>query len=419
MASLQADGYGVAEDNAVLVSGALAGEDVTVQPVTRKRRRLITRTVEVHEASEDRIEPSCPASSICGGCSLQHMAPDAQIAMKQARVQSLLAHLQPGHWLAPLTADVWGYRRKARLGVRYVAKRDEVLVGFREQHGGFIVDTDRCWTLADPVGGLLKPIAALVAGLSEPTRVPQVEVSVGEDTTALVFRHLFELKQSDISKLIEFAGHHRLDIYLQSKGPESCTRLWPEDRSDLLHYELPETGVRIAFHPLDFVQVNGPVNRRLITEVIRLLEVSRGDRVLDAFCGIGNFTIPLATACDDVHGLESVAASIDRARYNAQLNNVDHARFDVADLYQEGSIPPLAAYNKVLLDPPRTGAEMLCSALADSTVETIVYVSCNPDTLARDAELLCAGGFRLCDAGVVDMFPHTAHVESIVRFKRA
>lgn len=427
VASLQADGYGVDENANVLVSGALAGEEVTAQPVTRKRRRLITRTIDVHEASKDRTQPLCPASSLCGGCSLQHMLPEAQIEMKEGRVQELLAHLKPRQWLPPLTAEVWGYRRKARLGVRHVAKRDEVLVGFREQHGGFIADTDRCWTLADPVGHLLKPLAKLVESLSEPTRLPQIEVAVGDDTRALVFRHLFEMTQEDRKHLVQFAKHHNVVVFLQPEGPESCSRLWPEDESNFLHYlvnvvspreENPDQVIRMAFHPLDFVQVNGAINRKMVAEVIRLLELKKSDRVLDAFCGIGNFTLPIAMICDDVLGIESVASSIERARYNAHLNGTKRVRFEVADLYAEGLDLSLAAYDKVLLDPPRTGAERLCGELVGSEVETIVYVSCNPDTLARDADLLVAGGFQLSAAGVADMFPHTTHVESIACFTR-
>ena len=429
VASLQADGYGSDEQGSVLMSGVLAGEEVTVQPIARKRRRLITRAIDIHEASKDRVRPQCTAAALCGGCSLQHMAPAAHVTMKESRVRALLQHLHPGQWLTPLTANVWGYRRKARLGVRYVSKRDEVLVGFREQHGGFIVDTDRCWTMADPVGVLLKPLARLVESLSEPSKVPQIEVAVGDDKTALVVRHLFELTHQDRVALTRFAESHHVDVFLQPEGPETCARHWPKDSSDMLHYSVhdldpesgnPDTVIRMAFHPLDFVQVNAAINRQLIAEVIRLLELERCDRVLDTFCGIGNITIPIGAYCDEVVGVESVAMSIGRARYNARLNHLPHVRFEVVDLYSEQGIAiSLSPYNKVVLDPPRTGAELLCKSLADSDAETIVYVSCNPVTLARDANLLTDAGFCLDCARVVDMFPHTTHVESIARFTRS
>jgi 23S rRNA (uracil1939-C5)-methyltransferase len=359
---------------------------------------------------------------VCGGCSLQHLAPEAQI---RARQQVLLDNLQrignvtPETVLEPMTAPVWGYRSKARLGVKYVGKKGRVLVGFREKRAALLADLSRCVVLHPSVGEHLPELSTLIGQLAARERIPQIEVAVAGEVTALVFRHLDPLSEPDRIRLQEFAGVHGFHVYLQPAGPDSIQPLSPLD--SVLAYQLPEQGVAIRFLPGDFTQVNQDINRQMIARVLELLALDQADTVLDLFCGLGNFTLPMARLAGQVVGVEGEAGLVARARDNAALNGLHNVRFHVANLFEDQRNAAWAggACSKVLLDPPRSGAAEVLPVLGNIRPERMVYVSCHPGTLARDAgTLVHEFGYRLRAAGVMDMFPHTAHVESIALFER-
>lgn len=417
--TLHPDGYGLSAGEDIAVFGALAGETVIAKPFTRKRRRTFARAESIISSSRERVPPVCSAAGVCGGCSLQHMDGQYQIGFKQNQLLELLASNQPDELIEPITGPITNYRGKARLGARYVRKMDRVLVGFREKMSPLIALIDRCHVLQDPVGALIPELARLIEGLSCSGAIPQIEVAAGDDDVALVFRHMVDLTEDDQGRLIEFGENHGLAIYLQPGDHASTYKIHPADSRERLIYSLPDYGLKMLFHPLDFVQVNPEINKKLVNAALSLLQLGGGDRVLDSFCGIGNFTLPLATRTAFAYGLEGSATSVTRARENAEYNKIDNCAFDVADLLDEGlDIPALNEVNKVLLDPPRTGAEHLVKKLASSKVERVVYVSCNPRTLARDAEMLVRSGYRFEKAGVIDMFPHTTHIESMALFSR-
>ncbi|GAB4361182.1 MAG: 23S rRNA (uracil(1939)-C(5))-methyltransferase RlmD [Gammaproteobacteria bacterium] len=419
------DGRGIAhvEGKTVFVHGALQGERVRAKYVARYRQYDVTDTVEVLRASPVRSVPRCEHFGYCGGCALQHMQPDAQVAMKQSLMLEQLERLSrvaPAEILAPLRASEWGYRRKARLGVRDVPKKGRVLVGFRERHSNYIADLKRCDVLVPEIGGRLPALSELIGSLSLRSQIPQIEVAVGDNAAALVFRTLEQPAQEDLECLGEFGKAHQIQILLQPGGPEHLIPLWPA-RPDLW-YELPEEGVRIRFRPTDFTQVNAAINRQMVARAVDLLAPEKGDSILDLFCGLGNFTLPLAKRCDRVVGVEGDPGLIERARANAAANGIGNARFLAADLSGDQSHSAWAGerFDKVLLDPPRSGAREVLPLIAARAPSRIVYVSCNPATLARDAgDLVNRYGYRLQGAGVMDMFPHTGHVESIAVFERS
>ncbi|MFT4676344.1 MAG: 23S rRNA (uracil1939-C5)-methyltransferase [Candidatus Azotimanducaceae bacterium] len=415
---LQSGGYCAADaDSRLLVYGSLPGEQMTVMPFTRKQRKTFARPIEIATPSENRVTPPCAVADLCGGCSLQHMDPVAQVSFKQTQVQLEFADNQPLIWYPPLLGDVEHYRAKARLGVKFVDKKDKVLVGFREKLKPYIVETDRCHVLKAPVGDLLAELAILIEGLSVAREIPQIEVAMGDDITALVFRHLAPLTTEDEIALMSFGDLWRLHIYLQPGKPESITKLYPDDGNPFLEYSLPDLNVRYQFLPLDFTQVNPAINRQLIPRALALLELKKSDIVFDAFCGIGNFSLAMARQVEHVIGVENSEPSVERARHNADLNGITNCVFIAQDLFAESlEFRGFQDVNKVLIDPPRTGAEALCKKLASRKVERVVYVSCNPVTLARDAKILVQNGYHFDGAGVVDMFPHTTHVESIASF---
>ncbi len=414
---LHADGYGSAEldGRAVAVYGALPGETVEAIPLKKKKRVLFSRAESITDPSADREDPRCPVASICGGCSLQHLSATGQLALRAQTLQSCLGEAQPDAWLPPLSADRWGYRSKARLGVKYVEKLGRVLVGFREKMYPFIVDNDGCDVLSPAIAEVLPALSELLTGMSAHASIPQIEVAVGDDAAALVFRHLQPLEDADVAALTAFGLNHEFQIYLQSGGIDTVTRIFPEKGTDRLHYAV--SGFQFSFHPMDFTQVNQSVNRQLVALAVEQLRLQDVDRVADLFCGIGNFSLPVARHCAHVLGLEVAPGSVARARENAARNDANNARFEVADLTQPraGSID---ACNKVLLDPARAGAGAAIDGLVHGGIERIVYVSCNPVSLAADASQLVSMGFRYECAGVVDMFPHTAHMESISVFER-
>ncbi|OQX31132.1 MAG: 23S rRNA (uracil(1939)-C(5))-methyltransferase [Candidatus Sedimenticola endophacoides] len=423
--SLSHDGRGVAhiDGKAVFIQGALPGEEVEFLYSRRQRRYDEGRAQHVIQASPERVEPRCDAFGICGGCSLQHQAPDAQI---QAKQQALLdaferiGRVRPETTLPPLVSgSPWGYRRKARLGAKYVIKKEKVLVGFREKGTGLITDTTRCHVLHPKVGELIGPLAELIGGLSIRDKVPQIEVAMGDQTCVLIFRLLHPPAPRDIERLRSFGSHHGVAIYLQEGGPETVRPLEGEPVD--LSYHLPEHDLEIHFLPSDFTQVNSELNRLMIDRALDLLAPAADERVLDLFCGLGNFTLPLARRAGEVIGVEGDAGLVARARDNARRNGIGNSAYFTANLYGDLEREPWLRqrFDKVLLDPPRSGALEVLEHLPPMGAERIVYVSCYPGTLARDADLLVnRHGYRLVSAGVMDMFPHTAHVESIALFEK-
>ncbi len=419
------DGRGVArvEGKTVFVQGALSGEKVSFLYTRQQRKHDEGRVQEVLEASPDRVEPRCPQARVCGGCSLQHQQPAAQIRDKQQALFDALQRIgqvQPGQLLPPLTLDsVWGYRSKARLGVKYVARKDRVLVGFREKGTSFITDIDHCDILDPRVGELIAPLSALVDSLSLRRRIPQIEVAIGDTGCVLIFRLLDPPTEEDLEKLRRFGADHDLSPYLQEGGADTVRPLSGVPAE--LYYDLPQQGVRIHFLPTDFTQVNRGLNRQMVERAIELLDPRPGERLLDLFCGLGNFTLPLARHCAEVVGVEGDAGLVVRARDNARRNGIGNVRYYTANLYQGLEHEPwlLERFDKALLDPPRSGAQEVLEQLPRLGVERILYVSCYPGTLARDAgELVHRHGYRLHSAGVMDMFPHTTHVESIALFEK-
>lgn len=417
------EGKGIARigGKTVFIDGALPGEKVEFVYTRNRRNYDEGRLVQVLEASASRVEPACEHFGTCGGCRLQHVSGEEQIRLKQQILLDDLAHIgrvEPESVLPPLTGPVWGYRNKARLGVRYVDKKEKVLVGFRERGSHFLAELQHCHILNPALGGRLPELGALVRQLSGYRRIPQIEVAAGDDQIALVFRNLEPLSEADIRLLIDYGKTHGFVIYHQPKGPDSVTLLYPQQTT--LYYTIPEFDVRLEFLPTDFTQVNSDINRRMISHALALFEVQAEDRVLELFCGLGNFSLPLARRAGEVVAVEGEADLIRRARDNAALNGIGNVSFAVANLFEDSSAEPWLKgqrYDKVLLDPPRSGAAEMIPQLAATGAERIVYVSCNPATLARDAgELVNQHGYRLLKAGIMDMFPHTAHVESIALF---
>ena len=428
--SLSHDGRGIArlDGKTTFIDNALPGEQVFFQYTYMRRKFDEGRAVEILEASPDRVEPPCAHALICGGCSLQHVAPASQIQRKQAVLAEQLAHfggLQPESWLEPLTGPVTGYRGKARLGAKFIEARGETLVGFREKRNSFLADLHRCEVLIPEVGHRLDDLRALMDSLQSRHRIPQIEVARGDDALALMFRHLDPLPADDLEKLVAFCRDRDLQLYLQPGNESTVHRVWPEQGEERLYYRHaphgPDTeGAELAFHPTDFTQVNAEINRRMVPLALDLLEVEAHHQVLDLFCGLGNFTIPAARRAGRVVGVEGSSAMVERGYENARRNGLENLEFHAWDLSREPEGQPWArqAYQRVLLDPPRSGALEMVRKMPHFGADRLVYVSCNPATLARDAGELVERGYRLKAAGVMDMFPHTAHVESIAVFDR-
>lgn len=422
--SLNHDGRGVArlEGKAIFVAGALPGERVTFRYTSRHRNYDEAKVEQILEASPHRVEPRCPHFGSCGGCALQHLAAGQQIEAKQrvlAENFERIGKVEPGRWLPALSDKPWGYRRKGRLSVKWVAKKDKVLVGFREDNPRFVADLSVCHTLLPDVGLHIDALSELIGSMQAKAQIAQIEIAAGDDAVVLVFRNLVELCVDDLERLKAFGQSHGLGIMLQPKGPDSVVPLWP-DRIDL-YFRIDAADLDLAFKPLDFVQVNAGMNQRMIALALELLQPQPGDSVLDLFCGLGNFTLPVARQVASVAGVEGDQALVNRAAENATRNGIDNARFHAADLFLDQSTAPWSAtrYDKLLLDPPRSGAAQVLEYLPRKGTDRIVYVSCHPGSLARDAGILVSKhGFRLREAGVMDMFPHTAHVESIALFER-
>lgn len=413
------NGCGYTEDNKLAVYGSLPGETVLASPITFKRKVLYCRASEIENPSTDRRQPMCSVAGSCGGCSFQHLSHSRQIENKAAILAQALLPLEPSQWLSPLLDTTSHYRSKARLGVRYVPKKERVLVGFREKMKPYITDTNDCPIMVDPIASLNQPLAEMISGLSQPDKIPQIEVSCGDDAAALIFRHLEPFEAADLVRLGAFGRQFGVNIFLQPAGVDSVHLLNAGAGQPELTYALPDHDLSYQFSPTDFTQVNLGMNRLMVNQALDLLALDSDDRVLDAFCGIGNFSLAIARQAALVSGVEQSAGSIERARSNATLNGIDNVEFSVADLHaEEPEINDLQRFNKVLLDPPRSGAENLVKRLAGAGVERIVYVSCNPDTLARDVKILIEQGYLLSSAGIIDMFPHTTHVESVALLVR-
>ncbi len=422
---LSHDGRGVAriEGKTVFIELALPGEEVMFRYLHRRQGFDEGVAVEVVEPSSLRVEPRCPVFGGCGGCALQHLEHRAQLELKERNLLEQLRHfggVEPEEVLEPVTGPVWNYRRSARLGARYVVKRGEVLVGFRERWSGFIVDMEECPILAHPFARLIGPLRELITGLSVAQAVPQVELYAGDEAAALVLRHLEPLSHPDLQLLSRFAVDHAVALYLQPGGPDTVHPL-PGDSDPLpLSYSHPAFHVELQFRPGAFIQVNGPVNRLLVERAVELLQPQEGERVWDLFCGIGNFSLPLATRAGEVVGFEGSREMVDGAGENARRNGLENCRFVALDLGREEELKAhlTGPVDAAVLDPPRSGAKELCRHLAGLELGRICYCSCNPATLARDAGILAQGGFRLAKVGIVDMFPHTAHAEAIALFLR-
>jgi len=421
------DGRGVARPpgKAVFVDGALQGE--TVRFVRRRKKRSFDEAelLEILEPSRLRVQPRCAAFGVCGGCSLQHLGAADQLALKQNVLRDnfqRIGSVEPGEWLDPISGAAWGYRRKARLAVKHVTRKGRVLVGFRERTKPYVADMVRCETLHPALGDRLEDLSALIDGLSIRDRVPQIEAAVGDNGTHLIFRVLDPPNSADVSALAEFGRCHDMGVLLQSKGPDSVAPLPGAGQPEDLTYEIPGFGITIEFSPTDFIQVHAEVNGLMITRALELLAPDTDSRVLDLFSGLGNFSLPLATRARDVVGVELAADMVRRAGRNAARNGIANVEFRVADL----SVPAAAesadwsGFDLVMLDPPRTGAAEVMDVLRRISAERILYVSCHPGSLARDArQLVHELGYELAAAGVMDMFPQTSHVESMALFCRA
>jgi len=425
IAGLTHEGRGLAsrEGKKAFIEGALPGEQVKAL-ITNSRSRFDEGKVEeVLTASPHRVVPQCEHAAICGGCSLQHFDGQAQIEFKQATLMEHLQHFgeqKPGTVLEPVTGPSYAYRRKARLGVRYVTKRDEVLVGFREKGNSFITDISKCEVLDERLGDKIPLLREFIMSLDAYRTLPQIEVAIGDDIVALVFRHMEALSESDLAALTALGEAQGFHIYLQPAGPNTVHKLWPATGDDRLTYRLEEFDVEMRFHPMDFTQVNAEINRKVVHLALEYLDVQPDERVLDLFCGLGNFTMPLARSTGAaVVGVEGSEAMVERGYENARHNGLENVEFFAADLTQDFEHQPWSAqgFDKILIDPPRSGALEMVQKIARFKAKRIVYVSCNPATLARDAGELALHGYTLKAAGVLDMFPQTAHVESIAVFE--
>jgi len=422
---LSHDGRGVGrvDGKAMFVHGALPGESVRARLIDRSRKHDEAVCVEVLSPSAERIEPECPWFDHCGGCALQHLEHDAQLHWKDKRLVDNLMRLggvEADEWIEPLAAEPWYYRRRARLSARLVRGKGRVLVGFREPQGRFVADIGDCRVLHPDFSDRLLSLSELLGDLTIADKVPQVEIASGDQGSAIVIRNLEPLSDQDLDRLRQWSSRENIAVYLQPKGPDTVFRLAPEHHE--LSYRIPEFDLELAFHPQHFVQVNAAINRKLIMRALDWLDPQESERVLDLFCGLGNFTLPLATRAAHVTAIEGAAELIEAARGNARRNGLDNIELDVADLSEDvsGRSWYQAGFDAALIDPPRSGAFEVLPMIAGSGASRVVYVSCNPATLARDAgELVTRHGFRLARAGIADMFPHTAHVESIALFERS
>ena len=424
--SLDQEGRGIArrDGKTIFIEGALTGETVTAS-VYRKKPSFENANVQrILRESSQRVTPGCVYFGRCGGCSLQHLDARAQVAAKQRVLEDALRHIgkvSVGQMLSPIYGPTWGYRRRARMTARYVLKKGGSLIGFHEKRSSFVADMMSCEVLPPHISKLLPLLRELVGKLSIRERMPQIEVACGDAADVLVLRVLELPSEADKAHLKAFANMHSVHLYLQPKGPDTAYPFWPETPADLF-YTLPEFNVKMPFFPTEFTQVNHDVNRVLVHRALALLAPQPGERVADMFCGIGNFSLPIARSGAYVTGIEGSAALVKRAAENAAFNGLSaNAQYGTMDLFKidAAAFAAMGSFERMLIDPPRDGAAELVKSLIAAPPRRIVYVSCNPSTLARDASMLVhEQGYVLSAAGVVNMFPHTAHVESIAVFDR-
>ena len=428
--ALSHDGRGIAkvDGKTTFIPFALPGETVKFEYTFSKAKFDEAKVVEIVTRSEDRVEPVCEYFSVCGGCSLQHMSTEAQVEHKQETLINQLKYIGEGvvaDSILPIltTENTEHYRNKARLGVRYVNKKEKVLVGFRERYGRFLADIDSCAVLNKEIGSKLLIIAQFIESLSIPTKIAQLEVAVDDTRPAFIVRNLEPFTNDDFNKLSEFGKEHNYWIYLQSKGPDTIYRHYPEKSVEpvKLSYQ-PVEGITIDFDPNDFTQVNSDMNRKMISRAIDLLDIKPDDSIIDLFCGLGNFTLPISQHAKSVIGVEGEQRMVQRALETSVRNNITNTKFYCANLFDSFEDKEWFNdfdYNKMLLDPPRAGALEICQNIEKFDVERIVYISCNTATLARDSGVLVnEKGYRLVSAGIMDMFPHTMHAESIAVFEK-
>ena len=412
----------------IFVEGALPGELVGFNPYKKKPSWEVATIGRIHRESSQRVNPKCEYFGVCGGCSMQHLEPSAQVAMKQRVLEDDLVRIgkiKAEMMMRPIYGPTWGYRYRARLSVRHVHKKGTVLVGFHEKKSRYVANMETCQILPPHVSAMLMPLRSLIATLSIIEELPQIELAIGEEITAMVLRIMAPLTPDDEEKLKSFADEYKVQWWLQTKGPETAEVFYPKLGN--LSYLLPEFGVKMPFKPTDFTQVNHHINRVLVSRALRLLDAQCGERIADLFCGLGNFTLPIATIASEVVGIEGSSTLTERAIENANANGLDgKTSFCTRNLFEitAEDFVALGKFDRFLIDPPRDGAMAVCQALIDLDKiapdlkpKRIVYVSCSPSTLARDAGMLVnQGGYRLSMAGVVNMFPHTSHVESMAVF---
>lgn len=423
--SLDQEGRGVAHTNGktIFIEGALPGETVEYTSFRKKPSYEFANLAQVIRESSQRVSPKCPHFAMCGGCSMQHLEERAQVAMKQRILEDNLAHIgkvKAEEIIAPVYGMHWQYRHRARFSVRFVEKKEKLLVGFREKKSHFVADIKGCEVIPARISSMLVPLAAMIESLGIKRHVPQVELAIGENVDALNFRILQGLSPQDESILREFADKNGIVVYLQPKGPDSVHVFHPKNAAGL-SYSLPEFSLTMPFSPSDFTQVNPAVNRILVGKALRLLQAKKGEKVLDLFCGLGNFSLAIARSGAEVLGIEGSRELVSRAQENAVANGIDNAAFLEMDLFKmtPERWTALGKFDKLLIDPPRTGAMEVVQSLGPDSPRRIVYVSCNPATLARDAGILVREkNYALKAAGVINMFAHTSHVESIALFER-
>lgn len=427
--SLDHEGQGVAhvDGKTIFIDGALPFEKVTYSSYRKKPTFENAQAMQIHQESFMRVKPRCPHFGVCGGCSIQHVDASAQVAAKQRVLEDNLERIglvKPERMLPAIYGPTWGYRHRARLSVRYVAKKGTVLVGFHEKRSSFIADMKQCEILPRKISDMLVPMRELVMQLSIRERLPQIELAVGDQIDVLVLRIMDPLTEADEVIVKAFADQYKVQIWLQTKGPDTAYAWYPLD-APALTYSLPESDVVMPYRPTEFTQVNPHINRVLVNRAIQLLDPQPGENIADLFCGLGNFTLPIARKGTRVLGMEGSEGLVQRARENAAKNGLaEQTEFRVANLFEvtPESFAALGQFDRLLIDPPRDGAMELVKSIGPKTANSpkrIVYVSCNPATLARDANVMVnVNGYRLTAAGVVNMFPHTAHVESIAVFER-
>ncbi|MDF1797138.1 MAG: 23S rRNA (uracil(1939)-C(5))-methyltransferase RlmD [Coxiellaceae bacterium] len=411
-------GIAVIDDKTTFIFGSLPGEEVTFNYKMCRNRFDEGDVEEVITRSPLRTEAKCPHYGMCGGCKLQHLAHDEQLKLKQQTVAELIKHqgnTEVENWMPVMQGPQWGYRRKARLSVKNVDRKGDVLVGFRERRSSYVVDMHRCEVLIPEVGERIDDLRRLISTLEIKREIAQIEVSSGDNEIALIFRHLVDMPDDDLVKLITFCKDNNFRLYLQPKGNDSVHLVYPENTDPLLHYQLPDFDLQFAFHPSGFIQVNQDINQQMVKRAIELLDLQPDDSVLDLFCGIGNFSLAAARSAKHVTGIEGDQPAVELAKLNANNNGIKNTEFYVSNLFEvdEQADWLKQSYDKIILDPPRSGAKEIIPYISQWKPSKIVYISCGPTTFARDIGLLKEVGYELKQVGIMDMFPHTEHVEVI------